>query len=321
MSTHPPLMATEAVIAACAEAGESVSVTQLGRWVRAGLIPAHLRQRRSRGRGKGIEWLWQPECANRAIIIARTVQVGKQSDPSLHRAALALALLGYELAAQPLRDLLIRGAIEFEQSLQKRQPYLRDGGVPDAPQRVQRRFRRQLPTAPDATIQTLTAIEISMHDLPQSGVSPLQADAAAIFSLPRLSSGLIKVDDATLLTAYVQANHFAPAFSTLDSFLTRMQEGLLASPQTFSGLIEVGILDAVPPEARIGLMRLVLTAVLAVYPDLLRADARELQERTGTFVQMIMDILPGAGLSQYLEAWQTEEVSAEAANGKEPPMD
>src|SRR5215831_1097031 len=106
MSTHPSLMTTEEVIAACADARVAVSVPQLARWVRAGLIPAHLRQRRSRGRGKGIEWLWQPECVNRAIIIARTVQVGEGSDPSLRRAALSLMLLGYDLAAQPLRDLL-----------------------------------------------------------------------------------------------------------------------------------------------------------------------------------------------------------------------
>src|SRR5215831_1822595 len=113
MSTYPPLITTEQVIAACAESGETVSVPQLSRWIRAGLIPAHLRQRRSRGRGKGIEWLWQPECVDRALIIARTIQVGDGSDPSLNRAALMLAALGYAPSAQLLRDLLIRGLTTF----------------------------------------------------------------------------------------------------------------------------------------------------------------------------------------------------------------
>jgi hypothetical protein len=313
-------MTTEELIAACTEAGETVSVTQLARWVRAGLIPAHLRQRRSRGRGKGIEWRWQPECINRAIIIARTVQVGEGSDPSLQRAALSLALLGYDLGAQPLRDLLIRGVTEFGLSLQQRQPFLRDGGVSDAPQRIRRRFRRQFPIAPDSTIQALTAIEISMHGLPRNSAPQIRADDADVLSLPRLREGLLAADETTLLTAYAQAKLFAPMFGKLEALLMMIQEALLAAAPTFGRRIEARLLDALPPEARIALMRLILTAVLAAHPELLRADSGELQERTQSLFHVMTDILPGSGLSQYEDVWQKDDASAEAAEGKESPM-
>ena len=320
MSTHPSLMTTDEVISACAEAGVAVSVPQLARWVRAGLIPAHLRQRHSRGRGKGIEWLWQPECANRAVIVARTVQLGEGSDPSLNRAALMLAASGYAPSAQLLRSLLVRGLDELGQSLHKRQPYLLDGGVPDAPQRIKRRFRRQFPTAPDSTIQTLTAIEISMHGLPQTGSVQVTGDTAELLSLPRWREALLTADDASLLKAYAQAKQFAPLFGKLGNFLMKIQEALLAAAPTFGGHIEAGILDALSPEATIALMRLFLTVWLTVYPELLRTDSSELQERTKSLSLLMDHILPGSELSQYADSWQKDDMSADAAEGKEPPI-
>jgi hypothetical protein len=312
-------MTTEAVIATCADAGVAVSVPQLARWVRAGLIPAHLRQRHSRGRGKGIEWLWQPECVSRAIIIARSVQVGEGSDPSLLRAALSLALFGHDLAAEPLRDLLLRGMSEFGLSPQKPQPQLQAGGATEAPERIRRRFLRQFPTAPESTIQVLTAVEISRQSLRRSWVSEVRADDAAVLSIPRLRTGLLAADDTTLLTAYAQAKLFAPLFGRLESFLMMMQEALLAAAPTFDGRIEERLLFALPPVARIALMRLILTAVLAAHPELLRADSGDLQERTQSLFQVMTDMLPGAGLSQYAGAWQVDDVRAEVTGGKELP--
>jgi hypothetical protein len=67
-------------------------------------------------------------------------------------------------------------------------------------------------------------------------------------------------------------------------------------------------------------MRLILTAVLAAHPELLRADSGELQERTQSLFQVIAGILPGSGLSEYENAWQEDAVSAEGAEGKESPI-
>jgi hypothetical protein len=54
-------MTTEQLIEACESRGITVSVTQLGRWVREGLILDSLRRRHGRGRGMGTEWLWEVE--------------------------------------------------------------------------------------------------------------------------------------------------------------------------------------------------------------------------------------------------------------------
>jgi hypothetical protein len=135
-----------------------------------------------------------------------------------------------------------------------------------------------------------------------------------------LREGLLAGDDTTLLNAYAQAAYFAPVFGQLEAFLMMIQEALLAAAPTFGGRIEARILDALPPEARIGLMRLILTAVLAVNPELLRADSGELQERTQSLFRMMENILPGSGLSQYAGEWKSDDVSAKAAEEKEPPI-
>jgi hypothetical protein len=131
---------------------------------------------------------------------------------------------------------------------------------------------------------------------------------------------LLAADEMTLLTAYAQAKLFAPLFGRLESLLMMIQEALLATAPTFGGRLEAGILDALPPEARTALMRLILTAVLAAHPELLRTDSGELQERTQSLFHVITGILPGSGLSEYESAWQKDDVSAEAPDGKEPPI-
>jgi hypothetical protein len=231
-----------------------------------------------------------------------------------------LAASGYAPSAQVLRSLLVRGLDELDLSLRKRQPYLRDGSVPDASQRIQRRFRRQLPTAPDSTIQTLTAIEISMHGLPQTRRAHVTGDTAELLSLPRWREGLLAVDDATLLNAYAQAKQFAPLFGKLGTFLMKIQEALLAAAPAFGGRIEAGILDALSPEATIALMRLFLTAWLAAYPGLLHTDSSELQERTKSLSQLMDHILPGSELSQYANSWREDDAGVAAAEGREPPI-
>src|SRR6266851_1849622 len=121
MSTSLPPMTTEQLIEACADEGVVVSVTQLGRWVREGLIPASLRRRHGRGRGMGAEWRWEIECLQRAVLIARTLATG---DPSFQRAARTLAEAGYAPAAPRLRAVFLDYLAEYQRLMTKRQTYL-----------------------------------------------------------------------------------------------------------------------------------------------------------------------------------------------------
>src|SRR5947209_15220302 len=103
MSTPLSSLTTAQLIDSCTRQGVDVSVTQLARWMRAGLIPVFLRKQHGRGRGMGAEWHWKTECLSRAILIAQTLAAG---DPSLQRAASVLAAVGYAPDAECLRQVL-----------------------------------------------------------------------------------------------------------------------------------------------------------------------------------------------------------------------
>src|SRR5262245_50984133 len=157
MSTSPPTMTTEQLMEACARESAAVSVTQLARWVREGLIPGTLRKRRGRGRGKGAEWVWEPQCLPRALLIARTLASG---DPSLQRAAQTLALVGYAPSAARLRTVLLDGLDLFERVTTYREPYLKqlDMAAGERRRRLSQNIKRKGATLPDAVVATLTAI-------------------------------------------------------------------------------------------------------------------------------------------------------------------
>src|SRR6266568_7724632 len=93
-------MTTEQLIEACTNECINVSITQLGRWVREGLIPDSLRRRHGRGRGMGTEWLWKAECLPRAVLIGRALADGSRS---FQHAAKVLAQAGYAPAIPHLR--------------------------------------------------------------------------------------------------------------------------------------------------------------------------------------------------------------------------
>lgn len=222
MSTHPPTMTTEQLIEACAREGVEVSVTKLARWVREGLIPASLRKRHGRGRGKGAEWLWERECLPRAIIIGRTLASG---DPSLQRAAQMLARAGYAPSAERLRTVLLDGIDAFERLVTHRGPYLKQRDMPasERRRRLSRNIRRKGADLPDAVVATVTAFAEALHGLDHIGIDgsdnvvsadaskdPTNARMGQFISLGALRHAVSVVRDADLLAAYEQAGQGLP---------------------------------------------------------------------------------------------------------------
>src|SRR5689334_20568365 len=103
LSANTTRMTTEQLICECAKQGIVVTITQLARWVKEGLIPNSLRQRHGLGQGNGTEWLWDEECLPRAIMISRSLS----NDRSLLHAAGKLAETGYVLSPLVLREVLL----------------------------------------------------------------------------------------------------------------------------------------------------------------------------------------------------------------------
>src|SRR6266446_2679714 len=97
-------MTTDQLIEACESRGITVSITQLGRWVREGLILDSLRKRHGRGRGMGTEWLWEAECLPRAVLTGCALA---DSGRSFKQAAKILAETGYAPAPSRLRTVLL----------------------------------------------------------------------------------------------------------------------------------------------------------------------------------------------------------------------
>src|SRR5258708_28385523 len=112
---------TEQLIETCASEGINVSVTQLGRWMREGLIPESFRRRHGRGRGMGTEWLWKTECLPRAVLIGRTLANGNRS---FQHTAMVLAQAGYAPTVSRLRLVLLDCLAVCKQSMTTRQTYL-----------------------------------------------------------------------------------------------------------------------------------------------------------------------------------------------------
>jgi hypothetical protein len=206
-------MTTEQLQDACLREGVRVTVTQLGRWVQAGLIPECLHVKRGRGRGKGTEWLWASECLPRALIIARTF---KQHKPSNHRAARALAEAGYAPDVERLRAVLLSVLDEIESYFTKRQRYLQDGRpLPDKRNQLIKNVRRKGPDLPDVLTEYLGVVGSILHGV----ISPDDADGtdmagdiARTFSFPVLRQRLAELDGPTLLMIYELAGQALPAF-------------------------------------------------------------------------------------------------------------
>src|SRR5579863_9224340 len=208
MNTSLPVgttgMTTEQLIRACAKQGVDVSVTQLARWVREGLILDELRQRHGRGRGSGTEWLWEAECVPRAVTIGRSLA----QDRSLLHAARTLAAAGYSPAPHVLREVLLECVAIYERIMTTRQTYIGS----DHPQKEQyRRFRRHMrqrtPDMPDDTFDWFTGyISALLGIIPNDASIPESMRQIQQFvSLPSLKERLEAVDESLLLEKYEEA--------------------------------------------------------------------------------------------------------------------
>ncbi len=204
-------MTTEQLIEACSNEGVTVSATQLGRWVREGLIPASLRRRHGRGRGMGAEWRWEAECLQRAVLIGRTLATG---DPSLQRAARVLAEAGYAPSIPRLRAVFLDYLAEYKRLMTKRQTYLtEDRSQAEKRKRLTKHIRRKMPTMPDSAFQPFAAYIGALLDVIPPD-DPSVPDAMKwlqqYFSIPALQGRLETIDGSLLLEKYEEAGRATP---------------------------------------------------------------------------------------------------------------
>lgn len=202
---------TEQLIEACSSEGINVSVTQLGRWVREGLIPVSLRRRHGRGRGMGTEWLWKTECLPQAVLIGRTLANGNRS---FQHTAMILAADGYAPSIPRLRLVLLEGLATFKQLMTTRQTYLtQDHSQAEKRRRLNKHMRRKMPDMPDEVFEPFTACIGALLGViaPDDSHAPESIKQLQKFiSLPALQQRLETIDSSVLLEKYEEAGHMMP---------------------------------------------------------------------------------------------------------------
>jgi hypothetical protein len=279
-------MNTHQLIEACAGEGVDVSVTKLAHWVRAGLIPASLRRRHGRGRGKGTEWLWQRECLARAVIIGNVLKGG---DPTLYRAARALAVAGYAPSASYLRSILLEALEIVGRSMVRRQGYLTDDRpLLEKRKRLTKNMRRRAAAMPDPLIEYLATFDSALHGLIGSDDPDTQGIVGTFarnVSFPVLRRRLVDINDATLLARYDYATRYLlsylPQFVTVFNLIVLpllVQQARASShpveaiPTSFDvGAIMAGMKEdegrvIVVPGNPAGIIRMIMTLLLAILP-------------------------------------------------------
>lgn len=207
-------MSTEQLIHECAEQGVTVTVTQLARWVREGLIPSELRQRHGLGRGSGTQWLWESECLPRAVIIGRSLS----NDRSLLRAARSLAELGYAPSSLVLKDVLLDCVETYQRLMTTRQTYIgSDHSQEEQYRRLRQHMRRKTPDMPDAAFDPfLASVAAFIGVLPNDArVSENMQQIQQIVSVPSLKERLQTIDGSSLLVTYESAGLLIPSFIPL----------------------------------------------------------------------------------------------------------
>ncbi len=306
-------MTTEQLIEACTNEGINVSVTQLGRWVREGLIPDSLRRRHGRGRGMGTEWLWKAECLPRVVLIARTLADGNRS---FQHTAKILAATGYAPAVSRLRLILLDCLAASKQLMIGRQTYLaQDHPQTEKRKRLKKYMRRKMPDMPDSIFEPFTACigalfgVISPDDLnaPES-MKQLQQ----FISFPVLQQRLETINSSVLLGKYEEAGHmipiFAPAMVGMFNWfllpLLRQQlqkEGHETSklptsidPEAILGTIQLEAGHTITSNPAIGYLRLALAALLMTIPT---EDSALLSQWSMMLQDVLFQLLNYRGIS------------------------
>lgn len=282
--TNTTKLTTQQLIHTCAEQGVAVTVTQLSRWVREGLIPDSLKQRHGLGQGNGTQWLWDAECVPRAVLIGRSLN----HDRSLIHAARTLAERGYAPSPDVLREVLIQCVALYQRPMVVRQTYIGS----EHPQEEQyRRFRRHMrqktPDMPDTTFDGFSAyIAALLGLLPDDGSFPETVkQIQQVLSVPSLKERLTMIDGALLLAKYEHAGRVTPTLvpflvSAFNEFLLPLVKQLqekrgqdpmvLPAPmdaQTLQEYIQIEGNRVITTNLGIGRLRLYLTIFLAVLPS------------------------------------------------------
>jgi hypothetical protein len=307
---------TEQLIEACASEGINVSVTQLGRWVREGLILASLRRRHGRGRGMGTEWLWKTECLPQAVLIGRTLA---NDNRSFQQTAMILTATGYAPAIPRLRLVLLDGLATFRQLMTTRQTYLtQDHSQAEKRKRLNKHMRRKMPDMPDAVFEPFTACIGALFGV----ISPDDLNAPEsmkqfqqFISFPALQQRLETVDSSVLLEKYEEAGHMIPVLAPVivgmfNWFLLPLlrqqlqKEGRETStlpisidPEAILGTIQMEAGHTITSNPGIGYLRLALAIFLTAIPT---EDVAVLSQWYTTLQEVIFQLLNYKGISPEL---------------------
>lgn len=305
-------MTTGQLIEACTSEGINVSVTQLGRWVREGLIPESLRRRHGRGRGMGTEWLWQAECLPRVVLIGRTLADGSRS---FQHTAMILAAAGYAPAVSRLRLVLLNCLAALKQLMTTRQTYLTQGHPQtEKRRRLNKHMRRKMPDMPDAVFEPFTAcigalLGVISPDDPNAPESMKQLQQ--FISFPALQQRLETIDSSVLLGKYEVAGHTIPILAPVmvEMFnwfllpLLRQQlqkEGRETAtlptsidPEPILGTIQLEAGHTITSNLAIGYLRLAFTIFLTAIPT---EDTALLSQWTITLQDVVFQLLNYRGI-------------------------
>lgn len=300
-------MTTQQLIHECAEQGVIVTVAQLARWVREGLIPNSLRQRHGLGQGMGTEWLWDAECLPRVVIIGRSLS----NDRSLPHAARVLAETGYAPSSLVLREVLLDCVEIYQRPMTTRQTYIGSGHSQEEQyRRFMRHVRQKTPDMPDATFDSFSACMAALLGLIPDGASVPEniRQIQQIFSLLSLKERLETMDESWLMAKYEDAGRALPTlvprivkifnifiFPLAKQLQEKRGQDTTALPthidlQKLQEHLQVKSERITTSNLGIGRLRLYLTIFLAVLPY----DTETLEQWVATLQSII------GGISEYL---------------------